>query len=146
MSIDFESKEGRETYLNEKLDNLLSGMDSVYGQVLLEELITRLQRTLEDFNEEIDGIVGGLKDSSERRNQIIHDLMEGNESVPNEDAGDDQMSSDTSELDTSEMSEWERRLEEAGKLGDSGSSDTKPKDPVKEETPKKKGLFGRKKK
>ena len=51
MSIDFESKEGRETYLNEKLDNLLSGMDKVYGQVLLEELITRLQRTLEDFND-----------------------------------------------------------------------------------------------
>ena len=46
MRIDFESKEGRETYLNEKLDNLLSGMDKVYGEVLLEELITRLQRTL----------------------------------------------------------------------------------------------------
>ena len=111
MSIDFESKEGRESYLNEKLDNLLSGMDNVYGQVLLDELIIRLQRTLEDFNEEIDGIVGGLKDSSERRNQIIHDLMEGNESVPVEDASDDQMSSDTSGLDTSEMSAWEKRLE-----------------------------------
>tara|TARA_B100000886_G_C20375574_1_gene471631 strand:- start:417 stop:761 length:345 start_codon:yes stop_codon:yes gene_type:complete len=111
MSIDFESKEGRESYLNEKLDNLLSGMDNVYGQVLLDELITRLQRTLEDFNEEIESIVGGLKDSSERRNQIIHDLMEGNESVPIEDTSDDQMSSDTSGLDTSEMSAWEKRLE-----------------------------------
>ena len=111
MSIDFESKEGRESYLNEKLDNLLSGMDNVYGQVLLDELIIRLQRTLEDFNEEIESIVGGLKDSSERRNQIIHDLMEGNESVPIEDASDDQMSSDTSGLDTSEMSAWEKRLE-----------------------------------
>ena len=111
MSIDFENKEGRESYLNEKLDNLLSGMDNVYGQVLLDELIIRLQRTLEDFNEEIESIVGGLKDSSERRNQIIHDLMEGNESVPIEDTGDDQMSSDTSGLDTSEMSEWEKRLE-----------------------------------
>ena len=46
----------------------------------------------------------------------------------------------------SEMSEWERRLEEAGKLGDSGSGGTETKDPVKEEAPKKKGLFGRKKK
>ena len=36
-------------------------------------------------------------------------------------------------------------LEEAGKLGDSASSDSKPE--VKEkEAPKKKGLFGRKKK
>ena len=37
--------------------------------------------------------------------------MEGNESVPIEDASDDQMSSDTSGLDTSEMSAWEKRLE-----------------------------------
>ena len=44
------------------------------------------------------------------------------------------------------MSEWERRLEEAGKLGDSGSGESKSNEPVKEEAPKKKGLFGRKKK
>ena len=38
------------------------------------------------------------------------------------------------------MSEWERRLEEAGKLGDSGNSDSKPE--VKEEPPKKKDYLG----
>ena len=32
-----------------------------------------------DFNEEVEGIMGELKDSSERRSQIIHDLMEGKE-------------------------------------------------------------------
>ena len=44
-----------------------------------------------------------------------------------------------------EMSEWERRLEEAGKLGDSSNADSKPT-AKEEEAPKKKGLFGRKKK
>ena len=110
MSIDFESKEGRETYLNEKLDNLLSGMDKVYGQVLLDELVTRLQRTLDDFNEEVQEIVGDLKESSDRRNQIIHDLMEGKEAIQSEDVPASE-SGGTSGPDISEMSEWERRLE-----------------------------------
>ena len=84
MSIDFDNKDSRQNYLNEKLDNLLSGINSTYGQVLLDELVTRLQRTLDDFNEEVQEIVGDLKDSSERRNQIIHDLMEGKEATQSE--------------------------------------------------------------
>ena len=107
MTIDFESKDGRQNYLNEKLDNLLSGINASYGQVLLDELVTRLQRTLADFNEEVEEIMGGLKDSSDRRNQIIHDLMEGNETASgsaSSDVGD-------TPVDGAEMSEWEKRLE-----------------------------------
>ena len=79
MSIDFENKDGMNNYLSEKLDDLLGGINASYGQVLLDELVTRLQRTLADFNEEVEGIMGELKDSSDRRSQIIHDLMEGKE-------------------------------------------------------------------
>ena len=107
MTIDFESKDGRQNYLNEKLDNLLSGINASYGQVLLDELVTRLQRTLADFNEEVEGIMGNLKDSSDRRNQIIHDLMEGNETASGSAPSD---GGDTPAGGT-EMSEWEKRLE-----------------------------------
>ena len=110
MSIDFDNKDSRQNYLNEKLDNLLSGINNTYGQALLDELVTRLQRTLDDFNEEVQGIVGDLKDSSDRRNQIIHDLMEGKEAAQSENDSAP-MSDDSSGPDTSEMSEWERRLE-----------------------------------
>ena len=110
MSIDFDNKDSRQNYLNEKLDNLLSGINSTYGQVLLDELIIRLQRTLEDFKEEFQGMMGDLKDSSDRRNQIMHDLMEGKEaSISENDSAPS--SDDVSGPDTSEMSEWERRLE-----------------------------------
>ena len=110
MSIDFDNKDSRQNYLNEKLDNLLSGINNTYGQALLDELVTRLQRTLDDFNEEVQEIVGDLKDSSDRRNQIIHDLMEGKEATQSK--NDSALTSDDSSgLDTSEMSEWERRLE-----------------------------------
>ena len=110
MSIDFDNKDSRQNYLNEKLDNLLSGINNTYGQVLLDELVTRLQRTLDDFNEEVQEIVGDLKDSSERRNQIIHDLMEGKEATQSEIVSAPE-SGDASGPDTSEMSECERRLE-----------------------------------
>ena len=111
MSIDFESKDGRNNYLIEKLDDLLDGVNASYGQVLLDELVTRLQRTLNDFNEEVEGIMGELKDSSERRSQIIHDLMEGKElSQQDSSTGEEEPKVDRA-VDTSEMSEWEKRLE-----------------------------------
>ena len=111
MSIDFESKDGRNNYLIEKLDDLLGGINASYGQVMLDELVTRLQRTLNDFNEEVEGIMGELKDSSERRSQIIHDLMEGKElSQQDSSTGEEEPKVDRG-VDTSEMSEWEKRLE-----------------------------------
>ena len=54
--------------------------------------------------------MGDLKDSSDRRNQIIHDLMEGKEATQSEKVSTPE-SGDPSGPDTSEMSEWERRLE-----------------------------------
>ena len=108
MSIEFESQDGRVNYLNEKLDNLLSGINESYGQDLLNELVIRLQRTILDFNEEIESIMGELKLSSNRRNQIIHELMVENEPVTQKNNNEE--NNDT-ESDSPEMSEWEKRLE-----------------------------------
>jgi hypothetical protein len=108
MSIEFESQDGRVNYLNEKLDNLLSGINESYGQDLLNELVIRLQRTILDFNEEIESIMGELKLSSNRRNQIIHELMVENEPVTQKNNNEE---NDDTESDSPEMSEWEKRLE-----------------------------------
>ena len=112
MAIDFGSKESRDDYLNNKLDDLLSGVNETYGQVLLEELVTRLERTLADFNEEFVGIVGDLKISSDRRNQILHDLMVGNESeIPEKKIEPSTGEAEAPKENAPEMSEWEKRLE-----------------------------------
>ena len=108
MSIDFDNQAGRENYLNEKLDNLLSGINATYGQILLDELMIRLQRTITDFNEEVQSIMNDLKVSSERRNHLIHDLMEGKDLSPSKTDSDEP---DESSDDAPEMSEWEKRLE-----------------------------------
>lgn len=111
MSIDLDNQAGRENYLNEKLDNLLSGINATYGQVLLDELMIRLQRTITDFNEEVQSIMNDLKVSSERRNHLIHDLMEGKDLSPSKTDSDEPDESDVSSDDAPEMSEWEKRLE-----------------------------------
>jgi len=106
MSMNFETQEGRANYLNDKLDNLLSGINASYGQALLDELVTRLTRTIDDFNQEVEEIMGDLKESSDRRSQIIHDLMEGND-ISNSDTESDGSDDES----TGEMSAWEKKLE-----------------------------------
>ena len=115
--MNFKEQQGRQDYLNNKLDDLLEGINASYGQELLNELVRRLNRTIEDFNEEFQGIIGSLKDNSERRNQILHDLMEGKELVSNNVASDssntktETMEPGNSGSNTEEMSAWEKRLE-----------------------------------
>jgi len=113
MSIDFDNQAGRENYLKEKLDNLLSGINATYGQVLLDELMIRLQRTITDFNEEVQSIMDDLKVSSDRRNHLIHDLMKGKDlSSVNTDSNTNTPDElDVPSDDAPEMSEWEKRLE-----------------------------------
>ena len=120
MIMNFENKDGRQDYLNKKLDDLIEGINASYGQSLLNELVKRLHRTIEDFNEEFEGIIGDLKDNSERRNQIIHDLMEGKElakkinSSPSNNSNDDENddeNDDAADAEPTEMSAWEKRLE-----------------------------------
>ena len=61
MSIDFSKKEQREGYLQNKLDDLLDGINASYGQSLLDELMIRLEATIDDFNKEVDDLMDSLK-------------------------------------------------------------------------------------
>ena len=109
MGIEFNNQDSRLGYLNDKLDDLLDGINASYGKELFNELVERLQRTIDDFNEEIANLTEEVKGNSEKRAEIIHTLMEGQEtsqsSAPANDDGD------TNNLDSEIMSEWEKRLE-----------------------------------
>ena len=52
MGIEFNNQDSRLGYLNDKLDDLLDGINASYGEELFNELVERLQRTIDDFNEE----------------------------------------------------------------------------------------------
>ncbi len=110
MSIEFNNQDSRLGYLNEKLDDLLEGINSSYGEELFNELVLRLERTINDFNEEISELTEAVKGNSEKRAEIIHTLMEGSDSVSSsQDSQDNAL--DGSNLDSEIMSEWEKRLE-----------------------------------
>ncbi|MEL0174056.1 MAG: hypothetical protein VW904_04935 [bacterium] len=110
MSIEFNNQDSRLGYLNEKLDDLLEGINSSYGEELFNELVLRLERTINDFNEEISELTEAVKGNSEKRAEIIHTLMEGSDSTATTQNSQDN-TVDGSNLDSEIMSEWEKRLE-----------------------------------
>ena len=130
-------------YLMDQFGNLMEKVGDGFGGPLQEELIKRLEQTIADFHDEVSEMMASLKENAEKRHEKLKEIW-NNPEASFEVADSQGAQSGNVESGGGEMSEWERRLEEAGKLGDSGSSDSKPE--VKEEPPKKKGLFGRKKK
>ena len=61
MGIEFNNQDSRLGYLNDKLDDLLDGINASYGEELFNELVERLQRTIDDFNEEIANLTEEVK-------------------------------------------------------------------------------------
>ena len=108
MNIEFNNQDSRLGYLNDKLDDLLDGINASYGQVLFDELVIRLERTISDFNEEISLLTEEVKGNSDRRAEILHTLMEGQDQSP---ASVQEDIAESGGIDSEVMSEWEKRLE-----------------------------------
>ena len=109
MGIEFNNQDSRLGYLNDKLDDLLDGINMSYGEELFNELVTRLERTVSDFNEEISVLTEAVKGNSEKRAEIIHTLMEGQDMAQVETVSEE--GQDSTNLDSEMISEWEKRLE-----------------------------------
>jgi methyl-accepting chemotaxis protein len=110
VSLEFNNQDSRLGYLNKKLDDLLEGINSSYGEELFNELVMRLDRTINDFNDEISQLTEAVKGNSDKRAEIIHTLMEGNDSISDE-SNTNENQGQSSNLDSEIMSEWEKRLE-----------------------------------
>ena len=59
--VDFDNSESRLNFLKGQLNGMLAGINNVYGQDLMDELLKRLEKTVEDFNSEVSGLIGKLK-------------------------------------------------------------------------------------
>ena len=97
--MELDTADGRKKYLSEKLDNLLEGINDSYGKMLLEELISRLETTIKDFNDEIVELCSRLSEKEKERQHVI-DMMKS-EGVDSENA--------------ESATEWEKKLEEIEK-------------------------------
>ena len=108
MVVDLQNADARKSYLSEKLDDLMDGINDSYGTVLMDELISQLERTVNKFNEEVQTLMRQLKDNSDRRDGLLEKIKTG---VVEEAAHD------TPEpiSDKKEMSAWELKLEKMEK-------------------------------
>ena len=109
MGIEFINQDSRLGYLNDKLDDLLDGINASYGEDLFNELVEWLQRTIDDFNEEIASLTEEVKENSEKRAEIIHTLMEGQDMSQSPEPAND--AGEPNNLNSEILSEWEKRLE-----------------------------------
>ena len=128
-------------YLIEQFGNLMEKVGEGYGGPLQEELIRRLEQTVADYDEEVNEMMESLKENSVKRHEKLKEIW-----VQPDDDGASNGDTDASVQDgpaVDDASEWEKRLE-GQEAGDSGSGNENLD--KKEEAPKKKGLFGRKKK
>ena len=74
MAIDFGNPK---EYLSSKLDDLLDGISESYGTLLMEELISRLESTITDFNNEMTSVFEYLKEKESNRQAMLRKIKSG---------------------------------------------------------------------
>ena len=97
MAIDLSTPEGRSSYLNDKLSDLINGVDSTYGNIIFDELLKRIDNTIKDFNFEMEEIFTELKSNEKKRQTIITKLKK-------------QVDSEETDEREREKKEWEKKL------------------------------------
>ena len=111
MAIDLSTPEGRSSYLNDKLSDLINGVDCTYGNIIFDELLKRIDKTIMDFNFEMEEIFSELKSNEKKRQTIITKLKK-------------QADNEESDEREREKKEWEQKLLDLyGKDQQSGDSD-----------------------
>tara|TARA_B100000700_G_scaffold184915_1_gene203823 strand:+ start:166 stop:489 length:324 start_codon:yes stop_codon:yes gene_type:complete len=74
MAIDFSNPK---EYLESKLDDLTDGIGETYGTKLMEELISRLETTITDFNNEMEQVFEHLKTNESNRQEMLRKIKSG---------------------------------------------------------------------
>ena len=123
-------KEFTQEYLEEKLQAISEKLGDAYGEPFLRELISRMERTVAHFNEEVDVMVATVKDNSKNRRKF---LIESRGEEYNESLDEESLSSKATDSSTVESSDDKETSK------DNANEDDKPKK-------KRFSLFKRKKK
>ena len=74
VAIDLSTPEGRSSYLADSLSDLINGVDSTYGTLIFDELLKRIDKTIKDFNSEMENIFDELKVNEKKRQTMLRKL------------------------------------------------------------------------
>ena len=135
-------------YLMDQFGNLMEQVGDGFGGPLQEELISRLEQTIADFHEEVNEMLGRLKENSEKRHEKLKEIWNNPEADIVDTSSETNVDSrfdDAPGLNKDEMSEWEKKIE-ASSSGSKEDSRKDEEDKKEDKAKKKKGFFGRKKK
>ena len=94
--MNFNKKEDRIKYLEDKFDNLLEVIGENYGTALMEELVSRLNDTIDDFNKEMSSLFKTLKEREQERQKYLNNISNNKKSKK-------------------ELTKWEKKLKELEK-------------------------------
>jgi len=61
LKIDFGNMESCNTYLMSKFDDLLTGINNLYGKELMNELIHRLEKTIAQFHKDVKTLITDIQ-------------------------------------------------------------------------------------
>jgi len=99
--MNFNKKEDRIKYLEDKFDNLMDVIGTNYGEPLMKELVARLNSTIDGFNAEMSSLFKALKDKEKKREEYLNDI--NSESFKKSPKGN-------------KLSEWEEKLKKLEQL------------------------------
>tara|TARA_Y100001970_G_C14180657_1_gene829641 strand:+ start:778 stop:1146 length:369 start_codon:yes stop_codon:yes gene_type:complete len=113
LAIDLSTPEGRSSYLNDKLSDLINGVDSTYGNIIFDELLKRIDSTIKDFNSEMESVFDELKVNEKKRQSALLKIKK-------------QKNPDEKKEEAKQKKEWEKKLLDLyGRDNKSSSEDTK---------------------
>ena len=99
--MNFNKKEDRIKYLENKFDNLMDIIGINYGEPLMKELLARLNSTIDGFNTEMSNLFKALKDKEKKREEYLNDINSKNIKKTRK---------------SNKLSEWEEKLKKIEQL------------------------------
>ncbi|MAX12558.1 MAG: hypothetical protein CMG11_00625 [Candidatus Marinimicrobia bacterium] len=75
------------SYISDKITELVEKVGDQYGELLLDELFRRLENTVNDFEDEVNDLFESLKKDEDKKQSVI-DLMRKGKNVLSEHKGD----------------------------------------------------------
>ena len=75
------------SYISNKITELVEKVGDQYGELLLDELFRRLDNTINDFEDEVKELFESLKKDEDKKHSVI-DLMRKGKNVLSEQKGD----------------------------------------------------------
>ena len=100
MSLDLKSKDGQNKFIEENMSKLIEGINDSYGPILVDELMNRLRKTIDEFNKEIIVAFDELKSKETNRQKMYQMIKEGN--IPSNSDGQSD----------SKLTKWEEKIKE----------------------------------